>query len=278
MSKPKKGVVVGNCSYCNRVQEMEPEHVVPQSIFVDKNQAKIVIDACHDCNHRKGRGEGDLRDYLIIRVGVDGHPDIRPLMDEMAESYGRGSSKIAKAADEERKLTVRRRKSGILERAYKVPLPDPIPMELSVRYMVRGLYFFETGKRYQRGMPLNMSWVDDEDFEETVDQMMSLAPYGFRPALGNDVFKYVPIGLAEGSNVIAWLMVFFGKVAIIGRTGDEEDDDAPTLTFDQKIRRRGNQEKRLRGIVNRELIKPPPDDMLGFLRWHEERKKKTPPG
>lgn len=274
MSEPEAEDKIGICSYCGRKLEMEPEHVVPQSIFVVKNQAKIVIPACHECNHRKGRGEGDLRDWLIIGVGVDGHSDIVPLMHEMAASYGRGSSKIAKAADEERKLTVRRRKSGILERAYKVPLPDPIPMELSVRYMVRGLYYFESGRRWLRGMPLNMSWVDDEDFEETVHEMLSLAPYGFRPALGNDVFKYVPIGLAEGSDVIAWLMVFFGKVAIIGRTGVEEDGDPRTLTFDQMIRRRGNREERLRGIVSRELIKPPPDDLLGFLQWHEERKRR----
>lgn len=192
----------GTCSYCRRKLKMHDEHVVPRSLFVNKVHANIIIDACRECNDRKARGEGDLRDWMIIRVGVDGHPDIEPLMHDMAASFGKNTSKIAKAADEERKLTVRRRKSGVLERAYKVPLHDPLPMELSVRYMVRGLYFHETWKQWLRDMPLNMSWVDEEDFEETVTDLMSLAPYGFSPALGNDVFKYVPIGLAEGSDVI----------------------------------------------------------------------------
>ena len=158
---------------------MQDEHVVPKSIFVNDDHASIIIPACNDCNRRKGRGEGDLRDWLIIRVGPDGHPDIEPLMHEMAASYGKGSSKLAKAADEERKLTVRRRKSGIVEPAYKVPIPDPVPMELSVRYMVRGLYFYETGKPWMRDMPLKMQWVADDDFEETVHDWMSFALYGF---------------------------------------------------------------------------------------------------
>ena len=123
-------------------------------------------------------------------------------------------------------------------------------------------------------MPLRMQWVDDDDFEETVHDWMSLAPFGFRPTLGNDVFKYCPIGLTEGSDVICWLMIFFGKVCIFGLTGVEEYDDGPTRTFDQLIRRRGKREERLRGIVNRELIMPPPDDLLGFLRWHEAKKQR----
>lgn len=69
-------------------------------------------------------------------------------------------------------------------------------------------------------------------------------------------------------------MVFFGKVAIFGLTGVEEYDDGPVRTFDQMIRRRGKREAHLRGIVDRKLIMPPPDDLLGFMRWHEAKKQR----
>ena len=94
MSEPVNEIAKGICSYCQRKLEMQDEHVVPKSIFVNNNHASIVVPACNDCNRRKGRGEGDLRDWMIIRVGVDGHPDIEPLMHEMAASYGMGSSKL----------------------------------------------------------------------------------------------------------------------------------------------------------------------------------------
>ncbi len=122
MSKPRKEIVTGNCSYCTETQEIEPEHVVPRSIFVHKNQAKIVIDACHQCNNEKSGGEGDLRDYLIIRVGVGGHPDIFPLMKEMAASTGRGISKLGLAALEDRELVIHRTPKGLRVPMYEEPV------------------------------------------------------------------------------------------------------------------------------------------------------------
>jgi hypothetical protein len=118
MSEPAAEENIGICSYCRRKLKMHDEHVVPRSLFINKDLANIIIPACRDCNDRKARGEGDLRDWMIIRVGPAGHPDIEPLMHEMAAAFGKNTSKIAKAVDEESKLTVRRRKSGILERAY----------------------------------------------------------------------------------------------------------------------------------------------------------------
>ena len=73
-------VVAGTDPRQDGVQE--PEHVVPRSIFIHKTQSKIIIPACEHCNRAKADGEDDLRDYLIIKVGIHGHPDIFPLMVE----------------------------------------------------------------------------------------------------------------------------------------------------------------------------------------------------
>src|SRR5215217_3601738 len=101
MSETGDEVEIGLCSYCGEEHELEPEHVVPRAIFVNDNQSTIVIPACHRCNNEKSAGEDDLRDYLIIAVGVHGHNEIMPLMAVMAEATGKGFSKIGRAASEE---------------------------------------------------------------------------------------------------------------------------------------------------------------------------------
>jgi hypothetical protein len=278
VSKPKKEVEIGPCSYCGDIREMEPEHVVPQSIFVNKNRAKIIIPACHDCNHEKGRGEGDLRDYLIIRVGDDGHPDIRPLMYSMRDSYLRGSSSIGRAAAEERKPVIEQRSSGIYRFGYEVPIPDPLPMDMSLRYLVRGLYFYEVRRAWLKEQPLSLSMIEDEDFDATIEYLEAPSQFGFRKPLGNNVFTWLPFFVGGNPDTSAWLMVFFGKVAVVGWIGVPEDEDERKVSFGQMIRRKGRREKQLRGIVSRGLVQPPPNDLLGYLRWHKEKKRKTPPG
>lgn len=104
---------IGTCSYCGRELVMQPEHVVPRAIFINENQSNIVIDACQKCNNDKSAGEDDLRDWLIIAVDVDGHPEIRQLIKVMAESIGKGFSAIGKAAREERAPTLRTTPGGL---------------------------------------------------------------------------------------------------------------------------------------------------------------------
>jgi hypothetical protein len=282
MSKPKKEPDIGPCSYCGEEHDREPEHVAPQSIFVNKNQARIVIPACGPCNREKGEGEGDLRDYLIIKVGVGGHPEIRRLMDDMAQAYGKGTSKLARAASEERKLILHWEPSGLHVPKYEVPIPDPLPMDMSLRYMTRGLYFVEIGTPWLKEMPLSLQIIDDVQFPGVVRDLLSLAlslaPYGYRRVLGKDVFKYTLVRTPNEPGIIAWLMVFFGKVAVVGYTGIPQGDEERKLSFEQLIRRKEKREKHLRGIVDRRLIRQPPDNLVDFLQRYEERKnKRTPP-
>src|SRR5215207_9347937 len=98
MSEPTTEAEIGPCSYCEAIEPIEPEHVVARAIFVNDNQSTIIIPACHRCNNEKSAGEDDLRDSLVIEVGVHGHLDILPLMAVMAESTGKGFSKYGQAA------------------------------------------------------------------------------------------------------------------------------------------------------------------------------------
>jgi hypothetical protein len=135
-------------------------------------------------------------------------------------------------------------------------------MALTLRYMVRGLYFYEVGMPWLKDQPLSLSMVEDEDFDSTLEYFEGASRFAFRKPLGNDVFTWMPFVAGEDPEKSAWLMVFFGKVAVIGWIGIAEDDDERKLTFEQVIRRKGRREKRLRRIVDRGLIKPPPNDLI----------------
>lgn len=86
MSKPKKEVVVGPCSYCGDEWELEPDHVVPQGLFFNPNLAKLIINACEPCNREKGAGENDLRDFMVFSKGSQGHPTALKVLRKIAEA------------------------------------------------------------------------------------------------------------------------------------------------------------------------------------------------
>jgi hypothetical protein len=280
VSEPTTEEEIGLCSYCEAVQPMEPEHVVPRAIFVNANQSTIVIPACHRCNNEKSAGEDDLRDSLVIEVGVHRHPDILPLMSVMAESTGKGFSKYGHAAAFERKPVIRRTASGVDVLAYEVHVPDANAMRRTLRYMVRGLYFHENGRPWLLDKPLTLHDLPAEELEFTLETFGRLRPFEFRGIMGNDVFKYAAITQEQYPDITAWLMVFFGTIPVLGITGiPERERERQEPTFEEIIRGKGRRERKLKRIVDRGLVQTPPEDFLGFLRRFEERKhSKTPPG
>jgi hypothetical protein len=278
MSETGDEVEIGLCSYCGEEHELEPEHVVPRAIFVNDNQSTIVIPACHRCNNEKSAGEDDLRDYLIIAVGVHGHNEIMPLMAVMAEATGKGFSKIGRAASEERKPVIRRTEAGVDVPGYEVPFYDPRAMRRTLRYMVRGLYFHEYGRPWLPDQPMTLYDLPPSELESTLADFGRLGPIEFRGLMGNDIFKYATVTQAEHPDVTAWIMVFFGMVPVVAFTGiAEREEERRKPTFEELIRGKGRRERKLRGVVDRGLIKPSPEDLLGILNWHE-KKRETPPG
>jgi hypothetical protein len=278
MSKPRKQIVIGSCSYCGEQRELEPEHVVPRSIFIHKTQAKIAIAACHDCNNAKANGEDDLRDYLIITVGIDGHPDIWDLMRErMKPAADKGFSKIAKALMTERRPTFYETNAGLRIPRYKAPLYDPLAIDNTLRWMVRGLYFHDIGVPWRANQPLSLVRIDLEEVAPTIELFRVWNPDTSRKPLGNDVFWYLPT-VAEDLETIAWLMVFFGKAAYAGFTGIPEEEGYFELPISQRLQQNSARWKRLRKIVEGGLVVVPPDNFFGFLSEFHARNQNWPKG
>jgi hypothetical protein len=259
---------------------VEEDHVVPEALFVNANQATVTVWSCVPCNREKSEGEGDLRDYLIITVGVEGHPDIVRLMEVMAEATDKGFSQIGQAATpEERRPALRRTAGGIDVPAHAVTFRDPRPLRRTLRYIVRGLYFHEFGRPWLPDQPMAIHDPPPSDLDGVLTHLRMAGQLEFRPALGNGVFKYAAVVQPEEPGVTIWAMVFFGVVPVIAFTGiAERKQQRRPPTFEETIRRKGRRERKLRDIVERGLVVPPPDNLLEFLRRHEEQIKKPRPG
>lgn len=255
---------------------MQPEHVVPRAIFLNQNQSSIIIPACQPCNNEKSAGEDDLRDSLIIEVGVHGHPDILPLMEIMAKAASKGFSKVAKAVSpSERKPVITRTESGVDVPGFAIHIPDARAMRRTLRYMVRGLYFHENGRPWLPDQPLTVYDLPPSALNSTMESFGLLGPFEFKDVMGNDVFKYASITQTQHPDITAWLMVFFGTVPVLGITGiahPEDEDDEPT--FEEFLLEDGSRERRVKRIMKRGLVVPPPEDILGFLHQYEEMKRR----
>jgi len=268
----------GACSYCGAMEAMEPEHVVPRAIFLNDNQSTIIIPACHRCNNEKSAGEDDLRDSLVIEVGVHGHPDILPLMSVMAESTAKGFSKYGRAAALQRKPVIRTTESGVDVPAYEVHVLDARAMRRTLRYMVRGLYFHENGRPWLPDQPLTLHDPPAHELEFALETFGQLGPFEFRGIMGNEVFKYAATTQEQYPDITAWLMVFFGTVPVIGITGIPElERERREPTFEEIMQGKGRRERRLKRIVDRGLVRTPPEDFLDFIRQYEEQNNRKPP-
>ena len=157
-------------------------------------------------------------------------------------------------------------------------IADPRAMRRTLRYMVRGLYFHEYGRPWLPDQPMTLYDLPPSELESTLADFGRLGPIEFRGLMGNDILKYTTVTQAEHPDVTAWIMVFFGMVPVVAFTGiADREEERRKPTFEELIRGKGRRERKLRGVVDRGLIKPSPEDLLGFLNWYE-KKRETPPG
>jgi hypothetical protein len=142
-------------------------------------------------------------------------------------------------------------------------------MRRTLRYIVRGLHFYETGAPRLPDQPIVIHEADadnPENLEEVTHLFSLMGPFEFKGMMGNGIFRYASITQEEHPEVTAFLMVFFGVVPIVGITGIAREEKKRAPTFEEMLLNKGSREGRLRRIVERGLVAPPPDDLLGFLQ------------
>jgi len=281
LSKPKRIVEVGVCAYCGEVNEIEDDHVVPQTLFFNVNQAKVTVPACRECNVKKSGGENDLRDYMVISKASFSHPTAQKLRPKVHDAMKKGFSRIGRAA-KDAKYEPYYTSSGIyLSHEIIIHIDDPSYMLRTLHYMVRGLYFWELNSHYPENAPHDAIIVPQEEFRSTLLEFRDLAQMNPRNPriLGRSVFAWVPIAPPDSIELIAWVMVFYDSIAVLGFTGTDFSDDDPdsaTEPLHRTILKKGRRERKLRDIVKRGLVSPVPDDLTAFIRRALESGQENP--
>lgn len=275
MSKPKKQVIVGPCMYCGQERQLEEDHVVPTTLFINQNQSTVKVLSCRDCNVDKSAGEGDLRDFMVLSQANRDHPTARKLLPVVADATRKGVSQIGLATRGDRRLEPQYTNAGVyLGHAYKIPVYDPEPMHRSLRYIVRGLFAHVFKERFPADEPHDELLIPEWDFHNSLAQF---APFSSRRTpniMGRGEFWWDLI-LSQKPGVTGWLMVFYDHTLVVGSTGllmDDDEDDA-VESFHQVIRKKGRRERALKRIVDRRIVHPPPDNILealGGVDLHED--------
>lgn len=267
MSKPKKVIVVGSCSYCGAEGELEPEHVVPRALFIDVNQANIIINACDACNGEKSDGENDLRDYMATAKRTKNHPVAKRLRSVIDKATKKGTSRVAArmmAAQSVPRMT----QEGIYLGYDMLDNDDHFPeMERTLQYIVRGLHFHETKVPVLPSTEVDVRVMPYEIYPYVVNEFdVPFLPK--RRILGPDVFSWQPIGLGSTSGSSYWILRFYDGVAVLGMIGGQLGlPSRPSNRSHRLVLKnpKGRRERALKRIVDRELVTLPPENILEFL-------------
>src|SRR5688572_9395897 len=76
MGKRRRGLQrEGTCVYCGAVGPITKDHVIPRSLFKDRDRLMITVPSCGPCNRKKATGEPHLRLYVNSHHGGSQHPD-----------------------------------------------------------------------------------------------------------------------------------------------------------------------------------------------------------
>lgn len=225
--KPGKPETLGICVYCGQSGRVEPDHVVPCTLFLHGNQSKWTVPSCRSCNVRKSAGESDLRDYVVIDKDGSRHPQALRLLPLIEKAAVKGFSRIALAVmDAEDKPLIT--PAGIYLGHFPTTTIDDGPMLRSLEMMVRGLYFLEMKRILPVNCPVEVKRVDRYRSPEIANRMAKL-PHRGPHALRDDIFWRLsvhtedvlgnPDDLAQVADVSIWLLCFFDQVLFFGQTG-----------------------------------------------------------
>lgn len=275
MSKPRRKPQVQICTYCGQRGEVEKDHVIPEALFVNANQATVKVWSCIPCNREKSDGEGDLRDYMVTSKRGQAHPTAKKLLPKVFDSIDKGKSRFGnwwKNAPSAPRVTP----NGIFLGGTMPGSPEDFPeMERTLRFIIRGLYFHEVKSILPQSEIVDVRIIPHDLYPSIVEDFH--VPFLPQPrVLGRNVFSWQPLGIGSSSGRTYWIMTFYDAVAVLGQTGGLLGFPKPLPPRKSRLtinNSKGRRERLLKRVLDRELVFPPPDDYLGFLSDLADRYK-----
>jgi hypothetical protein len=222
MSKSKKN---GPCQLCGQAGKLTDEHVIPRCLvpMIYREQLRpIICRSCEECNNRKARVDGTLRDYLLMDIAVsqirNRHATI--LRHTTARrAIKRGQAPLIKS------FIRRARWRGVLSddgqyhgHAYSAEF-DGQPLIDALSWIVRGLFFLENSAVMQPERILEVRRYMPHEYPELL-LALGFADMSQIEWIGNDCFAFRRIIDSAQPGLTVWMMLFYNAAVFMVLEGD----------------------------------------------------------
>jgi hypothetical protein len=179
------------CAYCDSVEELTLDHVIPRCLFGEKKDQKAppdtpVVYACRRCNgDKKSLDDSYLRDMLVCDMDSWQHPVARRLAEgAFTRAFLNGQSALARdIAKKLRPIEVFTPSGLYAGIAYGAEMPQG-RISRVLATMVRGLYAYYTDARLPENAEFTVHRIRDLARVMPIVQM----------ALQMGALRYVPVG------------------------------------------------------------------------------------
>ncbi len=210
----------GVCAYCGAEGPVTMDHVFARTLFLVPDERMITVPACKACHDQKSAGEADLRDFVNAEINGSRHPNAIKHIEKTARATLTNRSRFGRAFIEQGGDTAWVTDAGIyLGQAFGVPTDSFVDRVLAtVEYVVRGLYFHETGRRLPPDCPIEVAYVEPHKVPAVLADLKRL-PHTHAEIKGDDVARWVSWRPPDAPLSTQWLLGFNNAVFFLGWTG-----------------------------------------------------------
>lgn len=207
---------IGVCVYCGGTGRIKPDHIPPKSLFLPPRPSNLItVPSCEDCNGGASRDDEYLKNVLVLRDGVESHPQAARLRESVLESLAREEAQgFARSLYRDMSLVHVSGRSGLyLGRRVAIDVKLPRIRRVLNR-IVRGLFHHERNERLPSDCLVN-SWVDTCLPERRI---MALLESQSPKSIGEGVFSYRSLFTEDEKYGSAWQFVFYEAVQVVSLT------------------------------------------------------------
>ena len=219
MTRRRKGVQKrGVCVYCGVEAEMTDDHVFPKSLFLVKDPLMITVPSCRACQKIKQKGDEYLREFVNSELAGSEHPDANEHLQRIARAASRNQTDFGRRFMEgfDDDLIENGVNYGPI---YRVPAGDILPLETTLRLVVRGLHFTDTKSMLPQDTAIEVSYIHPLRREHLFESF-SRFPATNVQMKGNNIAGWAafrPPGAKPDSAV--YILEFNGAVNFLCSTG-----------------------------------------------------------
>ena len=232
--QPRRSSKTGICTYCGEVGEVTKDHIPPKNLFPLPRPGNMrTVPACLSCNAGFQADDDYLRIALTVPGKAKGHSDREAVLPTVLRGLGRPQAAgLANSLEEQVFFRELITPSGIyLGRTRAIKL-DGHRLERTAARIIKGLCFHELGYRLTERHKIhavNIERMDearawDPKLAQALCEVIAHTAEKKRHMVGT-TFAYQFAAWPTGSQSVAWLLYFYGRLEFVCTSFLRNSDD-----------------------------------------------------